>query len=96
MSPWSIQGNCLSLQRWEPSVGLATFDFTKIQLWVQIQYLSLEKFSTENTQRIGNRIGEYIETDREVENLSKSYLCLKVVVDTETTYGSVLVEEFLG
>lgn len=48
-----------------------------------IHDLGLEKFSTENAQRIGNNIGEYIETHREVEKLSKSYLRLKVVVDTE-------------
>lgn len=78
-----IQGHCLSLQKWEPSVGLAVVDFKKIQFWVQINDLRLEKFSTENAQMIGNSIGEYIETYKEVEDISNSYLRLKVVVDTE-------------
>lgn len=32
MCPWSIQGHCLSIQRWDRSVGLTTVDFEKIQL----------------------------------------------------------------
>lgn len=50
---------------------------------MQIHDLDLEKFSTKNARRFGNSISEYIETNREVENLSKSYLRLKVVVNVE-------------
>lgn len=83
MLPWAMQGHCLSLQKWEPSVGLNVVDFKRIQFWVQIHDLGLEKFNMENAQRIGNSIGRYIETHKEVENKSNSYLHLKVVVDTE-------------
>lgn len=48
MSPWFIQGHYLSLKKWEPSVGLTAVDFKRIQLWVQVHDLGLEKFSTEN------------------------------------------------
>lgn len=50
---------------------------------MQIHDLGLENFSTENAQRIGNSIGEHIETYKEVEILSNIYLWLKVEVDTE-------------
>lgn len=36
-----------------------------------------------NAQRIRNNIGEYVEIDREADNLNKSYLRLKVVLDTK-------------
>lgn len=52
---------------------------------MQVHNLGLEKFSMENAHRIGNSIGRYIETDKDVENKSNSYLNLKVVVDTEKT-----------
>lgn len=50
---------------------------------MQVQDLGLEKYSVENAQKIGNSIGEYIETCSGIENLSNSYLRLKVVVDVD-------------
>lgn len=43
----------------------------KKQCWVQIHDLGLEKFNTENARRISDNISEYIETDEEVENITK-------------------------
>lgn len=94
MSSWSIQGHCLSLQRWERNVELTSVYFTKIQFWVQIHDLGLDKFSIESARRIGDNIGEYVETNEEVENLSKSYLRLKVIEDSEKPpYVWLLVEK---
>lgn len=55
----------------------------KIQFWVKIHDLGLEKFSMENAQRIGNSIGEFVETQKDVDDISSSYLRLKVVVNTD-------------
>lgn len=44
---------------------------------MQIHDLGLEKFSTENAQRIRNIIGEYVEIEKGVED-SSSYIRLKV------------------
>lgn len=30
MSPWSIQGHCLSLQKWEPSLGLTVVEIRRM------------------------------------------------------------------
>lgn len=73
----------MSIQKWDPSVGLTMVNFKKIQFWVQIHDLGLEKFNMENAKRIGNIIGEYVETDKDVENTCRSFLRLKVVVDAK-------------
>lgn len=99
MAPWSIQGHCLSIQRWEPSIGLTIVDLKEKKIWVQIHEVGPEKFNTENAQKIGNSIGKYIETDREVENLSKSYLswissahCKLDVIMSETEVDSPMYD----
>lgn len=58
-------------------------DFKRIQFWVQVLDLVQKKFSAEDAQKIENSIGKYIETDSGIENISKCYLRLKVVVDTQ-------------
>lgn len=83
MSPWSVQGQCLSMKKWMSNFGLAHVDFNKVQFWVQVHDFGLEKFSVENTQVIGNKIGSFIETGEEVESTQKSYMRMNVDVNVE-------------
>lgn len=67
MSPWSTR-----ILPELTSVGLTVVDFTKIQFWAQLHDLGLEKFRTENARRIRDKTREYVKTNKEVSNLSKS------------------------
>lgn len=83
MLPWSIQGHCLSMRKWMPSVGLAHIEFKWVQFWVQVHDLRVEKFSFENAKVIGEQIGRFIESEKEVENVQKTFVILKVEVNVE-------------
>lgn len=58
-------------------------DFKKVQFWVQIHDLGPEKFSRESAQIIGDKIGAFIETDQEVENVHKTCIRMKVEVNID-------------
>lgn len=77
MSPWSVQGHYLCMKKWMPSVGLAHVDFKKVQFLVQVHDLGLEKFSSENATVIGEKNGDFIETEENVESAYKTYTWMK-------------------
>lgn len=66
----------LSIKRWDPSIGVNDAEFNKVMFWVEVHDLGLEKFSTENAQIIGNKIGKCVEIESNVESTQMSYMRL--------------------
>lgn len=83
MSPWSVQGHCLSMKRWMSSIGLDQVAFERFQFWVQVHDLSYEKFSDETARMIGNSIENLIEIEEKVESTQKTYIRMKVEVKVD-------------
>lgn len=51
--PWAIQGHCLSLKRWQQGKKIYEAQLHMIQFWVQVHGLEVDKFSKQNSERIG-------------------------------------------
>lgn len=45
-SPWEIQGNCISLNRWQQGMRICGIEFNTIQFWVQIHGLEFNKLTS--------------------------------------------------
>lgn len=83
MSPWPVQGHCLSIQKWESSIGITHIDFKRVQFWVQVHDLGLEKFSSESARTIGDTIETFVETEEGIEKGNKTYIRMKVEVNID-------------
>lgn len=81
LSPWAINGYVQSIKRWDPSIGIKDVDFNKVNFWVQIHDLGLEKFSTENVSKIGNKIENCMEVEQDIETTRRSCMRMKVDID---------------
>lgn len=81
LSPWAINGHVQSIKIWDPSIGIKDVDFNKVNFWVQIHDLGLEKFSTENVSKIGNKIENCMEVEQDIETTRRSCMRMKVDID---------------
>lgn len=59
-SPWAIQGNSLSLKRWQTSTKIYDIQFNMVQFWAQIHGLEIDKFSKYTSEGIRDCIGRVI------------------------------------
>lgn len=60
---------------------LTKIEFQMVQFWVQIHDIGLKKFNEANVENTGNKIGKFIETEKEPEKTITCYLKIKVQVD---------------
>lgn len=70
------------MKKYAPSLGLTKFEFRMIQFSIHIHNLGLDKFNIANAEKIGNKIGKFIEAENEHENVTTCYLRFKVDVDS--------------
>lgn len=52
-----------------------------VQFWVHVYGLGLEKFNETNAEKIGNKIGKFIETEKEPEKTIPCYLRIMMEMD---------------
>lgn len=85
-SPWAIQGNCLSLKRWQLGMRMRDVQFYKIQFWVQIHGLEVGKFSKQNAESIGESLGTVLEVDEVLGpmGLDMDFVRIKVEIDARS------------
>lgn len=83
-SPWAIQGQCLSLKRWDKNSIIADVQFHLVQFWVHIHGLEVDKFSLQNSRKLGECIRNVTEVDDIIGpmGLDRDYLRIKVEIDT--------------
>ena len=63
--PWNFDNNLLLLCRWRKGLSITNISFTHSPFWVQVWGLPFENMSEEVGRDLGNRLGNYIETDKQ-------------------------------
>lgn len=81
--PWAIQGNCLSLKRWQQGMRITDVQFNMLQFWVQIHELELHKFNKQNSERIKESMGNVLEVDdiMRLMGLDRNFVRIKAEID---------------
>ena len=77
---WVIIGNYLVLKRWSKGMAMDEVDFSVIQFNIQVHNLPIEMLTIKNAEVIGNKMGCFIQADREWinEGIGKCFLRIKV------------------
>ena len=63
--PWNFDNNLLLMCRWRKGLSVTNISFTHSPFWVQVWGLPFENMSEEVGRDLGNRLGNYIETDKQ-------------------------------
>ena len=82
--PWNFDNNLLLLCRWRKGLSITNISFTHSPFWIQVWGLPFENMSEEVGRDLGNRLGNYIETDKQFW-LSKQAKFMRVWVDLPIT-----------
>lgn len=83
LAPWSVHGHCLNLRMCPAYMSVQEIDFGKVQVWVQIHGLSLEMFTRQNAQSIGDNIGKCLAVEDNQIMQQRIFLRIKVDIDSD-------------
>ena len=63
--PWNFDNNLLLLCRWRKGLSITNISFTHSPFWIQVWGLPFESMTEEVGRDLGNKLGKYIESDRQ-------------------------------
>ncbi|KAK4431200.1 hypothetical protein Salat_0882100 [Sesamum alatum] len=69
-SPWSFRGNLVVSKPWLSEEALDEVNLTKFHIWVQATGIPVFLINKKTTEKIGNSIGKFVETDLEIRRTS--------------------------
>lgn len=83
--PWSIDGHCLNIVKWDHNKRLDELNLDTISFWIQIHGLQRDQMMIENAYKIAQKAGKVVEVDENVGvfGVCGCYLRAKVMIKVD-------------